>query len=161
MTRIEPCLWLDGVAEEAANFYVSLLPDSRIDSVLRGPIETPSARAGAVLAVNFTLGGNRFMALNGGAHYKPTPAISFFIHCADQAEVDHLWGALLADGGAPMACGWLTDRFGIAWQIVPERMNAMLADPDPAKVRRAFTAMTGMIKLDVAALERAFEGEEG
>jgi predicted 3-demethylubiquinone-9 3-methyltransferase (glyoxalase superfamily) len=160
MTRMEPCLWLDGTAEEAATFYTSLLPDSRIDSVMRAPGDTPAAAEGAVLAVSFTMGGNRFMALNGGSHFKPTPAISFFIHCKDQAEVDRLWDALLADGGAAMACGWLTDRFGISWQIIPERMNEMLADPDPAKARRAFTAMTGMIKLDVATLERAFAGEE-
>jgi predicted 3-demethylubiquinone-9 3-methyltransferase (glyoxalase superfamily) len=152
MTRIDPFLWFDGTAEAAADLYVSLVPDSRIDSVTRGA-------DGKAFTVAFTLAGVRYLALNGGPHYKLTPAFSLFVHCADQAEVDRLWDALLADGGSAMRCGWLNDRFGLSWQIVPERMNALLADPDPEKVGRVMAAMMQMIKLDVAALERAYRGE--
>lgn len=158
MSKIAPCLWFDGQAEEAAKFYVSLLPDSRINAVLPYTIETPGGKPGDVMLVEFTLAGLRYMALNGGPHYQFTPAVSLFVSCADQQEVDRLWEAL-SDGGAPVQCGWITDRYGVSWQVVPEAFVRMVKDKDPEKVRRVTQAMLEMIKLDVAALERAYYGE--
>jgi predicted 3-demethylubiquinone-9 3-methyltransferase (glyoxalase superfamily) len=158
MSKIAPCLWFDGQAEEAAKFYVSLLPDSRIDKVMKSPAETPSGPAGSVLTVNFTLAGQPFMGLNGGPQFPFTEAVSFTINCEDQAEVDRLWDALIAGGGAPVECGWLRDRFGLSWQIVPKGLMEMLASPDKAKAKRAMEAMLQMIKLDIAALRKAYEG---
>lgn len=157
MSRIAPCLWFDGEAEEAADFYVSLLPDSRIERVQRSAVDGPAGEAGTVLAVEFTLAGQRFLALNGGARFEYTRAVSFQIDCADQAEVDRLWGALAA-GGAPERCGWIKDRYGVPWQIVPSALPEMLGDPDPAKAGRAMQAMLGMAKLDIAGLRAAYEG---
>ena len=159
MSKIAPCLWFDGKAEEAANFYVSLLPDSRIDRVLRSPADNPSTPKGGVILVEFTLAGQRFSALNGGPQFSFTEAVSFMIECEDQAEVDRLWDALIADGGAPSACSWLKDRFGLSWQIVPKALMARLNDPDRAGAERAMQAMFGMTKIDIAAIERAFAGE--
>jgi predicted 3-demethylubiquinone-9 3-methyltransferase (glyoxalase superfamily) len=159
MSKITPCLWFDGVAEEAANFYVSLLPDSRIDKVMRSPADNPSTSEGAVLTVEFTLAGQPFMGLNGGPQFPFTEAVSFSIDCEDQAEVDRLWDALTADGGKPVQCGWLKDRYGLSWQIVPKAMARMLAGPDKAGAKRAMQAMMKMVKLDVAELERAYRGE--
>lgn len=153
--RITPCLWFDTQAEDAANFYVSLFPDSRIDRVVRAPGDNPSTSAGAVLTVEFTLDGRGYLGLNGGPHYRLTPAFSMSVDCADQAEVDRLWGALIADGGAPSRCGWLTDRFGLSWQIVPRRLPDLMNGPDRARAGRVMRAMMGMVKLDVAALEAA------
>jgi predicted 3-demethylubiquinone-9 3-methyltransferase (glyoxalase superfamily) len=150
-----PCLWFDGNAEEAARFYTSLLPDSRVDKVWLSPSETPSGPAGMVLTVDFSLAGQRFQGLNGGPHFTFTEAVSFVIECEDQAEVDRLWDALAADGGEPGPCGWIKDRFGLSWQVVPRRLNELVADPDPGRARRAMEAMLGMGKLDVAELERA------
>jgi predicted 3-demethylubiquinone-9 3-methyltransferase (glyoxalase superfamily) len=150
-----PCLWFDGSAEEAAAFYVSLLPDSRIDKVWRSPADTPSGPAGSVLTVDFTLGGQRFQALNGGPQFHFDEAISFVIECDDQAEVDRLWQAIAAAGGEPGPCGWIRDRFGLSWQIVPRRLNELLDDPDPDRARRAMEAMLSMGKIEVAELERA------
>jgi predicted 3-demethylubiquinone-9 3-methyltransferase (glyoxalase superfamily) len=158
LQKITPCLWFDGNAEEAANYYVSLLPDSRVDRVVRSPAETPSGPAGTVLVVEFTLGGMKFTGLNGGPEFPFTEAISLQIACEDQAEVDRLWAAL-SDGGSPGQCGWLKDRWGLSWQIVPVRLHELLADPDPDRSRRATEAMLEMTKLDVAALERAADGE--
>lgn len=158
MSKITPCLWFDGRAEEAANFYASLLPDSRVDRVVRSPADTPSGPAGMVLLVEFTLAGQRFQGLNGGPQFPFTEAVSFTIECEDQEEVDRLWDALTADGGKPVACGWLKDRYGLAWQIVPKAMLRMLGGNDPAATKRAFEAMTKMVKLDVAELERAYRG---
>jgi predicted 3-demethylubiquinone-9 3-methyltransferase (glyoxalase superfamily) len=155
--KVTPFLWYDGQAEEAARFYVSLLPDSRIEKVTRSPADTPSGPAGMVLTVEFTLGGRRFVGLNGGPQYKFTEAISFQIACADQAEVDRLWAAL-SEGGNAGPCGWLKDRWGVSWQIVPVRLHALLADPDPGRAKRAMAAMLRMGKLDIAAMERAAEG---
>ena len=121
MSKISPCLWFNGEAEEAANFYVSLLPDSRIEKIQRNTIDSPGGKAGTVLVVDFTLAGQRFMALNGGMKMEYTHAVSFMIDCADQAEVDRLWDALLANGGKADQCGWLKDRYGVSWQIVPRR----------------------------------------
>jgi len=158
MSKISPCLWFDGEAEEAAKFYVSLLPDSRIEKVQRNSVDSPAGKAGSVLVVEFTLAGQRFMALNGGKPFDFTHAISFKIDCADQAEVDRLWDAL-SDGGSVERCGWLKDRYGVSWQIVPTALVQYLGGPDPAGAQRAMQAMLGMVKLDIAGLKRAYEGK--
>ena len=158
MSKIAPCLWFDGKAEEAARFYVSLLPDSRIDRVMRSPADNPSTPAGAVLAVEFTLAGQRYVALNGGPQFKFTEAVSFMVDCADQAEVDGLWEKLTGDGGSPSACGWLKDRFGLSWQITPRVLMEMMNSPDRERAGRAMQAMMTMGKIDIAALQRAYEG---
>ena len=155
MPTLFPCLWFDGDAEEAANFYVTLLPDSKVDQVWRAPAETPSGPEGMVLTVDFTLAGQRFQGLNGGPDFTFNVAVSFVIECADQVEVDRLWGALTADGGEGGPCGWLKDRFGLSWQLTPTRLNELLNDPDPGRARRAMEAMLKMGKIDVAELERA------
>ena len=159
MDKVFPCLWFDGNAEEAANFYVSLRPDSRVDEVVRSPADNPSMKEGGVLVVDFTLAGRKFSGLNGGPQFKFTEAVSFAIRCKDQAEIDRLWDALTADGGEPVQCGWLKDRFGLSWQIVPEEMYEMLSSPDRDGARRAMEAMLKMVKLDLAELKRAFEGK--
>ena len=158
MSKIVPCLWFDGNAEEAANFYVSLMPDSRMDSVIGAPADNPSTPVGAALMVEFTLSGQHFKGLNGGPQFKFTEAVSFFIDCADQTEVDRLWEALTADGGSPGQCGWLKDRFGLSWQIVPRQLGEILGDPDRVRAGRAMEAMLKMSKIDVAELRRAFAG---
>jgi predicted 3-demethylubiquinone-9 3-methyltransferase (glyoxalase superfamily) len=140
---ITPFLWFDGNLQEAAEFYVSLFPDSRIEGM--GP-----------MGGSFVLAGQRFMGLNGGPEYRFSPAVSFFVVCRDQDEVDRLWAAL-EDGGRPSRCGWIDDRFGLTWQIVPEAFLQMTADPDPRKVQAVFEAMLGMVKLDVAGLQLAYE----
>jgi predicted 3-demethylubiquinone-9 3-methyltransferase (glyoxalase superfamily) len=152
-------LWFDGEAEEAANFYVLLLPDSRIETVQRNSVDGPGGKAGTVLVVEFTLAGQRFMALNGGMRFEYTHAVSFKIDCADQAEVDRLWDALLAGGGQAERCGWLKDRYGLSWQIVPTALPKYLGGADRAGAQRAMQAMLGMIKLDIAALKRAYDGD--
>jgi predicted 3-demethylubiquinone-9 3-methyltransferase (glyoxalase superfamily) len=157
MSKIAPCLWFDGEAEEAANFYVSVVPNSRIDRVQRNVTDTPAGRAGTVLAVSFTLAGQRFLALNGGTRFEYTPAISFQVDCADQAEVDRLWAAF-SEGGSTDRCGWVRDRYGVSWQIVPTVLPMLLGDADQAKARRVMQAMLQMGKLDVAALEAAHAG---
>jgi predicted 3-demethylubiquinone-9 3-methyltransferase (glyoxalase superfamily) len=156
--KITPFLWFERDAEEAANFYVSLLPDSGIKTVQKSIIDTPSGKAGTVLVVEFTLAGQRFMALNGGMRFEHTRAVSFVIDCADQAEVDRLWDALTANGGEPSRCGWLKDRFGLSWQIVPSALPKYLGGADREGATRAMQAMMGMGKLDIAALKRAYEG---
>lgn len=158
MQKITPCLWFDRNAEEAANFYVTLVPDGRIDEVTRAPADYPSGSAGDVLTVSFTLAGQSFVALNGGPEFGFNEAVSFTIYCDDQAEVDRLWAALTADGGAPVACGWLKDRFGLSWQIIPKLLPELLASDDRDAAGRAMRAMMDMVKLDIAALLRAFEG---
>ena len=159
MSKITPCLWSNGKAEEAANFYVSLLPDSRITKVQRNVVDSPGGKAGTVLVVEFTLAGQSFMVLNGGMDFEYTHAVSFSVDCADQAEVDRLWDALSADGGAPVACGWVKDRYGLSWQIVPSILPKYLGDPDRAKAQRVMQTMMNMVKLDIAALQRAYEGK--
>ena len=156
MSKISPCLWFDGKAEEAARFYVSLLPNSRIDAVLPYTVETPGGKPGETMLVEFTLAGESYMALNGGPYFEFTPAISLFVSCNDQAEIDRLWNAL-SDGGTPMQCGWITDRYGVSWQIVPAVLGVMMKDSDPAKVRRVTEAMLQMVKLDVDQLEKAYD----
>ena len=158
-SKVTPCLWMDGTAEEAAEFYVSLLDDSRIDRIVRSPADNPSTPAGAVLTVEFTLAGQPFVALNGGPEFRFTEAVSFIIHCEDQAEVDRLWDALTSGGGSPGPCGWLKDRFGLSWQIIPRALDEMLTDPDQERAGRAMQAMLSMGKIDIAALRAAFEGQ--
>jgi predicted 3-demethylubiquinone-9 3-methyltransferase (glyoxalase superfamily) len=159
MSKISSCLWFDGEAEEAANFYVSLLPDSRIEKVQKNTVDSPAGKAGSVLVVEFTLAGQRFMALNGGTRFEYTHAVSFKIDCADQAEVDRLWDALLSNGGQAERCGWLRDRYGVFWQIVPTAFVQYLGGSDPARAQRAMQAMLQMVKLDIAGLKRAYEGK--
>ncbi len=154
MSKIAPCLWFDGQAEEAATFYVSLLPDSRIDNVFRSPAETPSGPEGSVLLVEFTLAGQQFLGVNGGPQFQFNEAVSFTINCADQDEVDELWEKLSAVESAEQ-CGWLKDRFGVSWQIIPSALPRLLSDPDRARAKRVMEAMLTMKKIDVAALERA------
>jgi predicted 3-demethylubiquinone-9 3-methyltransferase (glyoxalase superfamily) len=159
MSKISPCLWFNGEAEEAAKFYVSLLPDSRIDHIQRNPIDGPSGKAGSVLVVLFTLAGQEYMALNGGKRFEYTHAISFKVDCADQAEIDRLWDGLSSNGGSVEQCGWLKDRYGVSWQIVPSEMPALLGGPDHAGAQRAMAAMMQMTKLDIAALKKAYAGQ--
>jgi two-component system sensor histidine kinase QseC len=156
MQKISACLWFDGKAEEAANFYVSIFKDSRIVDVMRCGEAGPWPK-GSVLAVTFLLQGQAFMALNGGPQYSFTPAISFFVKCETQAEVDYFWEKLLAGGGKPVQCGWLTDKYGVSWQIVPTVLPEMLQNKDAAKAQRAMQAMMQMVKLDIAALKKAYE----
>ena len=157
MSKITPCLWFNGDAETAANFYVSLVPGSRIERDYRSPLDWPSGKAGDVLTVEFTVGDQPYLALNGGSEFSFNPAVSFQIHCEDQAETDRIWDAILADGGKPMACSWIQDRWGLCWQIVPRRLTQLMQDPDPERARRAMAAMMDMVKIDIAALERAVE----
>ena len=154
MSKITPCLWFDGEAEEAARFYVSLLPESRVDHVQKNVTDSPAGKAGSVLIVKFTLAGQRFLALNGGTRFEYTHAISFQVDCADQAEVDRLWDAL-SEGGSVERCGWLKDRYGVSWQIVPSVLPQLLGDSDPVKAQRVMQAMLQMIKLDIAGLKAA------
>jgi len=160
---ITPCLWFDSQAEEAARFYTSVFKNSRIGKVSRyteAGKEVHHQPAGKVLTVEFELNGQPFTALNGGPQFKFTEAISFQIMCENQDEVDHYWNKL-SQGGDPNAqqCGWLKDKFGLSWQVVPTVMIEMLTDPDREKADRAMQAMLQMKKLDIPALERAFEGE--
>jgi predicted 3-demethylubiquinone-9 3-methyltransferase (glyoxalase superfamily) len=159
MSKVSPCLWFNGEAEEAATLYVSLLPDSRIEKIQRNPIDGPAGKAGTVLVVEFTVAGQRFMALNGGMKMEHTHAVSFMIDCAYQAEVDRLWDALLANGGKADQCGWLKDRYGVFWQIVPTALMTYIGGSDSAGAQRAMQAMLGMVKLDIEGLKRAYEGK--
>jgi len=158
MSKVTPCLWFDGQAEEAARLYASIIPDSRIEKIVRAPADNPSTAKGAVLTVEFSLGGQPFIALNGGPEFPFTEAISLSIECDDQAEVDRYWDALIADGGQPSVCGWLKDRFGLSWQVVPRIMAEFMSSDDRAGAERAMKAMLGMTKLDVARLREAFDG---
>lgn len=153
--KIVPCLWFDGDGEEAARFYVSLLPDSRIDGVHRSPVDTPSGPADSVLMVEFTLAGRSYLALNGGSAFKFDEAVSFMVMTEDQAETDRLWDALIANGGQESACGWLKDRWGLSWQITPRRLMELTTDPNRERARAAMQAMMTMRKIDIAALDRA------
>lgn len=157
MSKIAPCLWFKDEAEEAANFYVSLLPDSRILHVQKNVTDSPSGKEGSVLIVEFQLAGQRFQALNGGTHFDYSLAASLSVDCADQAEVDRLWDKL-SEGGTVLECSWLRDRYGVPWQIVPSVLPKMLADPDQAKAKRVMEAMMKMVKIDIATLQRAYDG---
>ncbi len=151
------CLWFDGRAQEAAEFYVSVFKNSGAGPVTYYP-EGSYQPAGSVLTVEFTANGQRFVALNGGPQFTFSEAVSFQITCDDQDEVDHYWARLTEGGGQEGPCGWLKDRFGVSWQVVPARLEEMFRDPDPAKVARANKAMMAMGKLDIAALEEAYAG---
>ena len=155
VSKVRTCLWFAKDAEAAVRLYVSLVPGSLIEHIQRSPGDWPGGKAGEVIVVNFTLGGQSFQALNGGQPADYGTAASISVECADQAEVDRLWTKLTADGGSAIRCGWLRDRWGVPWQIVPEILPRLLAHADPAVSQRVFTAMTQMIKLDVAALEHA------
>jgi predicted 3-demethylubiquinone-9 3-methyltransferase (glyoxalase superfamily) len=157
MDTVTPCLWFNGNAEEAANFYVSLLPDSRIDRVVKAPADYPSGKEGGVITVDFTLMGRPFMGLNGGPNFTFNLAVSLMIPVETQAEVERLSDALSANPETEQ-CGWVKDRYGLSWQIVPVQMMRLLGDPDPARAKRAFNAMTQMKRLDIMALERAAAG---
>jgi predicted 3-demethylubiquinone-9 3-methyltransferase (glyoxalase superfamily) len=152
MQKITPFLWFDGKAEEAMNFYVSIFKNSRVKSISRCGDHGPGPK-GSVMSATFELEGQEFMALNGGPMYQLTPAISFFVKCQTQGEIDELW-AKLSQGGEPMRCGWLKDKFGVTWQIIPTELGALLSDPDPAKAARAMQAMLQMVKIDIAKLRQ-------
>lgn len=156
MQKIKPFLWFDNNAEEAVNFYTSIFKNSKIGDMRRYGDAGPGPK-GSVMSATFQIEGQEFMALNGGPHFKFTPAISFFVNCETQAEVDELWEKLLA-GGEAMQCGWLKDKFGLTWQIIPKALGQLLGDKDPEKSQRVMKAMMKMIKIDVAELERAYAG---
>jgi len=157
--RITPCLWFDREAEDAAKFYTSIFPNSRIGAISHYGDGAPLPK-GTVLTVAFELDGLDYLALNGGPMFKFTEAISLIVNCASQQEVDHYWDALCA-GGTPVQCGWLKDRYGLSWQVVPARFVELMRTGEPAGVGRMMQAMMGMIKLDIAALERAYSGQAG
>jgi predicted 3-demethylubiquinone-9 3-methyltransferase (glyoxalase superfamily) len=154
MQKITTFLWFDDAAEEAMNLYVSIFRNSKIGRVTRYPAGGPG-EAGKVMTATFTLEGQEFMALNGGPEYRFTPAISLFVSCESQAEVDDLWAKLTADGGAENQCGWLQDKFGLSWQIIPTALMRLVGDPDPARSQRAMQAMLKMRKIEIAGLEAA------
>lgn len=157
MPRIVPHLWYSDRAEEAARFYVSLIPDSRIDRVWAIAADSPAGPAGSVPVIEFTLAGQPFSAFSAGPLDAFNHAISLMLECDTQDEIDRLWDAL-SEGGEVEQCGWLRDRYGVAWQITPRKLSAMMRGPDPAAAKRVAEAMLGMIKLDIAALERAHRG---
>jgi predicted 3-demethylubiquinone-9 3-methyltransferase (glyoxalase superfamily) len=157
--KIVPFLWFDGNAEEAARFYVSIFKNSKLDDDLSRYGDEGLAEPGSVMTVSFELDGQEFIALNGGPQFPFTEAISFVVRCEDQAEVDYYWEKLLEGGGKPSQCGWLKDRFGVSWQVVPTVIGDLVAGPDPEGASRAMKAMLGMVKLDVGELQRAYAGE--
>jgi predicted 3-demethylubiquinone-9 3-methyltransferase (glyoxalase superfamily) len=156
MQKITTCLWFDGQAEEAMNLYTSIFKNSKVLSVMRWP--KGNALEGKVLVASFELDGMQFQALNGGPRYKFTEAISLSIDCKHQEEVDHFWTRLTEGGGEPGPCGWLKDKFGVSWQIVPEQLPRLLQDPDQAKAGRVMAAMMQMGKIDIAKIEEAAKG---
>lgn len=157
MQKITPMMWFDNQAEEAANHYVRIFKDGKINHVARYTEAGPGT-PGSVMVVDFELHGQRFTALNGGPMFKFSEAVSYVIHCKDQAEVDYFWAALLEGGGKESQCGWLKDKFGFSWQVIPERALELLTDPDPAVGKRVSEAVYKMVKLDLAAIERAAKG---
>ncbi len=155
--KITPFLWFNREAEEAARFYASIFPDSSVDNVSSMAAESPSGPPGSVVVVNFTLFGQAFMAMSAGAHDAFNDAISL-VNCGSQAEIDGYWNAILENGGKPQACGWINDRYGVRWQIVPTVLGTMMSDPDREKASRVAMEMMSQIKFDIAKLEAAFEG---
>ena len=152
-------MWFNGDAVEAAKFYVSLVPNSEITHIQHNVSDGPSGKEGSVLVVEFTVAGRPLVALNGGMKVDYTHALSLMIHCDDQAQVDSVWNAFLANGGSEQQCGWIYDRYGVSWQVVPKVMFEFLSSTDKAAAARAMQAMMKMVKLDEAALRRAFEGK--
>jgi predicted 3-demethylubiquinone-9 3-methyltransferase (glyoxalase superfamily) len=157
-SRIFTHLWYAKEAEEAAQFYASVFPESSVDAVWTLPSESPSGPAGSVKVVDFTVLGQRFQAISAGPHHEFNDAISIVVLCADQAELDRYWNALLEAGGKTQACGWLIDRYGVRWQIVPEVLDGLMRDPDAARAKRVADAMLKMVKLDIGAIEAAYRG---
>jgi len=157
MQKITPFLWFDSNAEEAANFYTSIFKNSKILTVARYGEAGPGPK-GSAMTVTFQLEGQQFIALNGGPHYTFSPAISFFVNCETQAEVDEFWSKLSA-GGKEVQCGWLQDKFGVSWQIIPNALMELMSDKDPVKSQRVFKAMLQMTKIDIEGLKRAYRGE--
>ena len=157
--RIATCLWFDGKAEEAANFYAATFPDSHIESVNRSPLDYPDGKAGDVITVTFSVLGQDFLGLNGGPKFTFDEAVSFQVYTDDQTETDRLWNAITTDGGAESMCGWCKDRFGLSWQITPRRLMEMMTSNDAAASKRAMGAMMQMRKFDIAVLEAAFAAE--
>ena len=153
--KIFPCLWFDANAEEAMRFYASTFPNAKFLDEMRYTEAGPGP-AGSLLSVTVEIEGQRFVALNGGPQYKFTPAVSFFVNCDSQEEIDRLWSRL-SEGGTPIQCGWVTDRYGLSWQIVPRQLLRMLSDPDATRVARVMRAMFKMVKLDLATLTRAYQ----
>ena len=158
MKKITPFLWFDKEAEEAARFYVSVFKRSKIKKVTRAPGDNPSGPKGSVLVVDFQINGQDFTALNGGPGHPLTDAVSFVVNCKTQKEVDYYWNKL-TKGGKEVACGWLTDKYGLSWQIVPGEMMKMLQSQDREKAGRSFQAMMKMVKLDIKALKKAYDGK--
>jgi 2-polyprenyl-6-hydroxyphenyl methylase/3-demethylubiquinone-9 3-methyltransferase len=157
-SKIAPCLWFDGQAEEAANFYASVFPDSRVKAVHRAPGDYPAGKEGDVLTVEFTVLGMDFLGLNAGPQFKFDEAISFQVYTDDQEETDRYWDAIVGNGGEENVCGWCKDRFGLSWQITPKRLMELMSSADPIRAKAAFDAMMQMRKIDIAALDRAVEG---
>ncbi|RED16010.1 VOC family protein [Parasphingopyxis lamellibrachiae] len=157
-TKIAPCLWFDGKAEEAANFYVSIFPDSSVNAINRSATDWPEGKAGDVITVEFTLLGNAFLGLNGGPAFRFNEAVSFQVYTDNQEETDRYWNALIADGGAESACSWCRDKYGLHWQIAPRALMAAISNPDHAAAKRAMEAMMTMTKIDIAAIEAAVNG---
>lgn len=152
MKKITPFLWFDTQAEDAMNFYVSLFKNSKVNNISRGP-------DGRVFTVSFELDGQEFMALNAGPLFKFNESISMFVHCENQAEVDYFWNALTANGGEESMCGWLKDKYGLSWQIVPKQLGELMGDPDPERSQRVMQVMLKMQKLIVADLQKAYDGK--
>ena len=160
--KITPCLWYDGNAKEAADFYASVFKDSEIGKTSKYDEASSKASGqpeGSVLVVEFEIAGQKFVGLNGGPHFKFSEAISFMIDCKDQAEVDYFWLRLTADGGEESQCGWLKDKFGLSWQVVPSVMSSLVTGPDPEGAKRAMAAMMTMKKIDIKTIQDAYDGK--
>jgi predicted 3-demethylubiquinone-9 3-methyltransferase (glyoxalase superfamily) len=157
--KIVPHLWYTKEAEEAARFYATVFPDSRVDRVTSLPADTPSGPAGSVVVVEFTLCGQAFMAISAGPHDSFNDAVSFLVHCDTQAEIDRYWNALVENGGKPVACGWITDKYGVRWQIAPTVLGEMIADSDKTKAKRVTEEMLRQVKFDIKRLKEAYAGK--
>lgn len=157
--KLTTCLWFDGNAREAANFYTSIFPNSSIADNWIAPTDTPGNKQGEEIVINFKIFGHDFIALNGGPQFPHSEAVSFQIPCKDQSEIDHYWEILTKDGGQESQCGWLKDKFGVSWQVISAEMNHYLGGPDSAGAQRATQAMLGMRKIDLAAMKSAYEGK--
>jgi predicted 3-demethylubiquinone-9 3-methyltransferase (glyoxalase superfamily) len=156
--KIRPCLWFKTEAVEAARYYTGIFPNSKIDRISHYPSDGPGGKEGRAFVVEFTIAGQPYQAFNGGPHHEFNDAISLSVECEDQDEVDHYWNALTADGGKPVQCGWLKDKYGVSWQIVPKEVAAMLVDEDREKSKRVMDAVMQMVKLDIATLRDAYAG---